>query len=128
MTGFGAASDELYDKAIIDLVDPLLPTRAHAIVQLSSLIEKKNPKATENVDKLIDIFLENLYHDDSYIYLASIKALTSVSQHYHEIVIPRLAREFANFSNVTKESKIGSRSNGMFELFFLFLEICRLGK
>ena len=104
--------DKVYDTAIMDLVDPLIPTRAHAIVQLSSLLARKNPKAIENVNTLIDIFLENLCHDDSYIYLASIRALASASLRCHEAVIPRLAQEFANFPTLSKEGKATANCPG----------------
>jgi len=108
-SGLHDMDDKVYETAMKDLVDPLIPSRAHAIVQLSSLLEKKNPKAIGNVNMLIDIFLENLCHDDSYIYLASIRALASASFHFHEAVIPRLGQEFANFPTLSKE---GNRRYG----------------
>lgn len=108
---YDAASDEAYDAAIRDLTDKILPTRGHAIIQLSQLLEKGNEKAEHNVQILIDIFMDNLLHDDSYIYLASIRALTSVSQKHHQVVIPRLAKEFATFTNEVNNSGIGFPGN-----------------
>lgn len=121
---FDIKSDEAYDAAIKDLVDPLLPTRGHAIIQLSNLLDKRNPKATRNVELLCDVFMENLQHDDSYIYLASIRALTSVSQSQHQIVVPRLAKEFAGFSNEANNGDVFLESFlnvNVANLYFLYI-------
>ena len=117
-------SDEIYDTAMSDLVDPLLPTRAHAIIQLSSLLEKKNPKAMANVNTLIDIFLDNLFHDDTYIYLTAIRALTCASLQFHEMVIPRLAKEFANLPKSSKEEKPIGQSMGIMKMIFVVVLSC----
>ena len=107
-------SNAAYDTTMNDLVDPLLPTRAHAIVELSTLLKNRNPKAMANIEILTDIFMENLYHEDSYIYLASIRALMSVALTYHQFVIPRLAKEFAGLSDLAKGGRNGLTFNGLF--------------
>lgn len=84
-----------FDVAFTQLCDPFLPVRGHAIMKLGSLLRQRDPKALESTDALLKIFLEQLSHDDSYIYLAAIQGLVSLADTRADIVIPRLAREFA---------------------------------
>ncbi len=84
---------------MVELSDPLIPVRGHSLLQLSRLIEARNPKALSNIEKLLNIFMDNLCHDDTYIYLAAVQGLVSLSQFKHEVVVPHLAKEFAMFGN-----------------------------
>ena len=69
-------SDEIlnddYDKAIRDLKDPLIPVRAHGMVVLRKLVEKKNEKCLNNVNFLMEQFIKGLKSEDSYLYLGLI--------------------------------------------------------
>ena len=85
-----------FDEAFAQLCDPLLPIRGHAIMKLASLIHHRDPKAVDTTDTLLKIFLEQLTHDDSYIYLAAIQGLVSLADVRADTVIPQLAREFAS--------------------------------
>jgi hypothetical protein len=44
------------DKALADLVDPLLPVRAHGIITLTKLIENRHPEVSIKKDFLLCIF------------------------------------------------------------------------
>ena len=90
-----AASE--FDEAFAQLCDPFLPVRGHAIMKLASLLHQRDPKAMESTDTLLKIFLEQLSHDDSYIYLAAIQGLVSLADIRADTVVPRLAHEFATF-------------------------------
>ena len=84
-----------FDEAFSQLCDPLLPVRGHAMIQLALLLRQRDPKAVQATDTLLKIFLEQLLHDDSYIYLAAIQGLVSLADVRADMVIPRLACEFA---------------------------------
>ena len=97
-----------FDVAFTELCDPFLPVRGHAIMKLASLLRQRDPKAMESTDALLKIFLEQLSHDDSYIYLAAIKGLVSLADIRADVVIPRLAREFAI---CRMEASVGNAKN-----------------
>ena len=61
------------------------------MIQLAMLLRQRDPKAVQATDTLLKIFLEQLSHDDSCIYLAAIQGLVSLA----DMVIPRLACEFS---------------------------------
>ena len=84
-----------FDEAFSQLCDPLLPVRGHAMIQLAMLLRQRDPKAVQATDTLLKIFLEQLSHDDSYIYLAAIQGLVSLADVRADVVIPQLACEFA---------------------------------
>lgn len=47
VTKTSSASKSLFDKAMDNLCDPLLPVRGHALLELTKLIESKNTEAME---------------------------------------------------------------------------------
>ncbi|KAK2560130.1 Transport and Golgi organization protein 6-like protein [Acropora cervicornis] len=106
-----------FDVAFTELCDPFLPVRGHAIMKLASLLRQRDPKAMESTDTLLKIFLEQLSHDDSYIYLAAIKGLVSLADIRADVVIPRLAREFAICrmeASVGNAKKNGDKEKGCY--------------
>lgn len=88
-------SSSAFDEAFSQLCDPLLPVRGHAMIQLALLLRQRDPKAVQATDTLLKIFLEQLSHDDSYIYQAAIQGLVSLADVRADMVMPRLACEFA---------------------------------
>ena len=103
-------SSSTFDEAFSQLCDPLLPVRGHAMIQLALLLHQRDPKAVQATDTLLKIFLEQLSHDDSYIYLAAIQGLVSLADVRADMVMPRLACEFAmyqkeagNIAGMTKD-------------------------
>ncbi|XP_065651569.1 transport and Golgi organization protein 6 homolog isoform X2 [Hydra vulgaris] len=89
------SSEVAYHDAMKDLLDPLLPTRGHALFQLSKLLQKRNKLAVKNCDKLLDIFEANLSHEDTYLYLASLEGLLALVDLNHKRVLPVLCQKFA---------------------------------
>ena len=103
-------SSSAFDEAFSQLCDPLLPVRGHAMIQLALLLRQRDPKAVQATDTLLKIFLEQLSHGDSYIYLAAIQGLVSLADVRADMVMPRLACEFAmyqkeagNIAGMTKD-------------------------
>ena len=87
-------SEECYREALSDLADPLLPTRGHALKQLSKLLRHRNKWAMDDRDKIFEIFETNLTEADTYLYLAAVDGLTSLADVYHKTVIPLLCQRF----------------------------------
>ncbi|KAJ7372782.1 Transport and Golgi organization protein 6 [Desmophyllum pertusum] len=108
-----------FDEAFAQLCDPLLPIRGHAIMKLASLIHHRHPKAVDTTDTLLKIFLEQLTHDDSYIYLAAIQGLVSLADVRADTVIPQLAREFASCrkeaADITTRTTKGVNEKGYYK-------------
>lgn len=117
-----------FDKAIANLADPLLPVRAHGIIALTKLIERRHPDATMKKDFLLCVFQvcsifhvfydfacivnfsllkmilsmqENLSHDDSFIYLAAINGICAMSSTFPDKVIEILVQEFVGMTQQT---------------------------
>lgn len=97
-----------FDEAFAQLCDALVPVRGHAMIKLASFLRRRDPKAMESADTLLKIFLEQLSHDDSYIYLAAIQGLVSLADIRADTVIPRLTHEFATCrKDMTAEAREG---------------------
>ncbi|XP_018404878.1 PREDICTED: transport and Golgi organization protein 6 homolog [Cyphomyrmex costatus] len=101
-----------FDQALRDLADPLLPVRAHGLVELTKLIETKDSYAVARNAIILRLFEENLKHEDSFIYLASINGLCALATAFPEKVIETLMLEYidmpkrAAISEITIETRI----------------------
>ncbi|XP_019791176.1 hyaluronan synthase 3 isoform X2 [Tursiops truncatus] len=69
----GSITTEQLQEALLSAYDPQIPARAAALRTLSRWIEQREPKALEMQEKLLKIFLENLEHEDTFIYLSAIQ-------------------------------------------------------
>ncbi|XP_012523999.1 transport and Golgi organization protein 6 homolog [Monomorium pharaonis] len=107
-----SSSSEKFDEALKDLTDPLLPVRAHGLVALTKLIETKDCYTVERNAIVLRLFQENLKHEDSFIYLASINGLCTLATTYPEKVIETLMLEYIDMpkrvavSEITVETRI----------------------
>lgn len=93
----GDEAESLFRNAMKELLDPLLPVRAHALRQLTSLVQTKDLEAISNSEKLLLIFRQQLEHSDSYVYLAAINGLVALGDKFPDQVVDTLCREFALF-------------------------------
>lgn len=64
-----------YERALNDIKNPLIPIVAHGLVSLRKLVDLKNKDCVENTDSLVEIVMNCLKHNDSYVYLAAINCL-----------------------------------------------------
>ena len=69
----------LYQQAVQEVSDPLLPVKGHGLVSLIKLIESKDEEALSNTHSLLSLFTEYLKHEDSYLYLAAINGLVALA-------------------------------------------------
>ncbi|MGH0143878.1 UNVERIFIED_CONTAM: hypothetical protein FKN15_005004 [Acipenser sinensis] len=58
------------------------------------MVENRNDEALHNQDKLLTLFLENLEHSDSFVYLSAIQGLTMFSDVFPEQILLRMLKEF----------------------------------
>ncbi|CAH1779818.1 unnamed protein product [Owenia fusiformis] len=103
-----ASDDELFQQAVEELKDPLVPVQGHALISLTRQIQKRTPATLCKQDWLFETFKGCLKHDDTYIYLSAINGLVSLSNSCHDKVVPLLVNEFSQKSdnNITMETRI----------------------
>ncbi|XP_032467743.1 transport and Golgi organization protein 6 homolog isoform X2 [Phocoena sinus] len=90
----GSITTEQLQDALLSAYDPQIPTRAAALRTLSRWIEQREPKALEMQEKLLKIFLENLEHEDTFIYLSAIQGVALLSDVYPEKILPGLLAQY----------------------------------
>ncbi|CAG5116369.1 unnamed protein product [Candidula unifasciata] len=95
------------EKALEDLCDPLLPVKGHGLISLARMVEDRDGEVKDKQEMLLKIFLENIAHADSYIYLAAVNGLAALSDLYPDQVIPCLTSEFRSMCAKTHSSKSG---------------------
>nr|KAF6411924.1 transport and golgi organization 6-like protein [Rousettus aegyptiacus] len=69
----GSITTEQLQEVLLSAYDPQIPTRAAALRTLSRWIEQREARALEVQEKLLKIFLENLEHEDTFVYLSAIQ-------------------------------------------------------
>ncbi|XP_077888711.1 transport and Golgi organization protein 6 homolog isoform X4 [Ictidomys tridecemlineatus] len=70
---FGSITTEQFQEILLSAYDPQIPARAAALRTLSCWIEQREAKVLESQEQLLKIFLENLEHEDSFVYLSAIQ-------------------------------------------------------
>lgn len=100
-----------YQMAMQDTNDPLIPLKGHGIIALTKLIDKRDQEALANLHNLLSLFVKFLHNSDSYVYLAAIKGLVSLSAvpSARDSVISFLCQEYAQFSGPSVSSQDTAR-------------------
>ncbi|CAH2104448.1 unnamed protein product [Euphydryas editha] len=88
-----------YENALSYTYDKLLPVRAHGIIEMTKLIDKADPETISKRHYLFCLFQEQLRDSDSYLYLAAINGLASLSMYCTSEALTLLCREFLYVSN-----------------------------
>ncbi|KAJ0181977.1 hypothetical protein K1T71_002699 [Dendrolimus kikuchii] len=104
------------EKAISDVFDDLLPVRAHGIIELTKLIDLKDPESLSKKHYIFCVFQEQLKDPDSYIYLAAINGLASLCTHCTEDVLQVLCKEFLQVSNENTSIDTSDAENNLAKL------------
>ncbi|NXT23245.1 TNG6 protein, partial [Syrrhaptes paradoxus] len=60
-------------ELLVSAYDPQPPGRAAALRHLASLIAQRDPEALRLQEKLLQVFLENVQHEDAFVYLSAIQ-------------------------------------------------------
>ncbi|XP_062923363.1 transport and Golgi organization protein 6 homolog [Mobula hypostoma] len=74
--------------------DTEVSARAAALRTLTQMVRQHNSEALSNQEKVLTVFLENLSHEDSFVYLSAIQGLSVLSDVYPARILPRLLREY----------------------------------
>ncbi|XP_038211438.1 transport and Golgi organization protein 6 [Zerene cesonia] len=88
-----------YGKALSNVLDSLLPVRAHGIMELTKLIEAADPETISKRHYVFCLLQEQLKDLDSYVYLAAINGIASLATHFTEDVLGLLCKEFLQISS-----------------------------
>ncbi|XP_040838404.1 transport and Golgi organization protein 6 homolog [Ochotona curzoniae] len=92
----GGVTTEQLQELVLSAYDPQIPTRAAALRTLSHWIEQREAKALETQEKLLQIFLENLEHEDTFVYLSAIQGVALLSDVYPEKILVDLLAQYDN--------------------------------
>ncbi|XP_061863205.1 transport and Golgi organization protein 6 homolog isoform X1 [Colius striatus] len=60
-------------ELLVSAFEPQPPARAAALRSLTGLITQREPEALRRQDELLQVFLENLQHEDAFVYLSAIQ-------------------------------------------------------
>ncbi|XP_071448061.1 transport and Golgi organization protein 6 homolog [Hetaerina americana] len=89
-----------FEEALAMTQENAVHLKGHALIMLSKLLSCKDPATLRHQTTLLQIFQENLKHDDSYIYLAAINGLEKLGYLFPDQVLETLSDEFAEISVV----------------------------
>ncbi|KAM9509189.1 transport and Golgi organization protein 6 homolog isoform 2-T2 [Guaruba guarouba] len=81
-------------ELLVSAYDPQPPSRAAALRCLTSLITQRDPEALRLQEKLLQVFLENVQHEDAFVYLSAIQGIALLSSEYPERILPILLAEY----------------------------------
>ncbi|XP_073461676.1 transport and Golgi organization protein 6 homolog [Aquarana catesbeiana] len=76
--------------------DGNVPTRAAALRTLTRLLEQRHPKVTEHREQVMQLFLDNLEQEDSFVYLSAIQGVAVLSGYIPDRVLPILLTQYNN--------------------------------
>ncbi|KAG5848544.1 hypothetical protein ANANG_G00099580 [Anguilla anguilla] len=83
-----------FSECLLEACDPDVPTRAVALRSLTRALQERRPEALQAQDRVLTLFLENLNHEDSFVYLSAIQGLAVLADSSPETVLQRLLEEF----------------------------------
>ncbi|XP_053127528.1 transport and Golgi organization protein 6 homolog [Hemicordylus capensis] len=91
-------------ELLLSVCDPDVPARAAALRTLSGLIEQRDPEALERREKLLQVFVENLEHEDSFVYLSAIQGVALLADASPEQVLPCLLAQYGGAQPDTRKA------------------------
>ncbi|KAI8583639.1 hypothetical protein K450DRAFT_222092 [Umbelopsis ramanniana AG] len=92
------SSIDTYKQAMEALRDELMPVRAHGMGMLKNMVLAKDPLVAEGkgLDEVLDIFVNMVQDDDSFIYLNAVKGLCALTDVHGNKIITKLAKIYAD--------------------------------
>ncbi|NXR93410.1 TNG6 protein, partial [Hypocryptadius cinnamomeus] len=81
-------------ELLVSAYDPQPPSRAAALRRLASLVTQRDPEALRLQEKLLQVFLENVQHEDAFVYLSAIQGVALLSSEYPERILPVLLAQY----------------------------------
>uniref|UniRef100_A0A7N8YC88 Transport and golgi organization 6 homolog (Drosophila) n=1 Tax=Mastacembelus armatus TaxID=205130 RepID=A0A7N8YC88_9TELE len=98
-------SNKPFSDWLLEACDPDIPTRAFALRVLTQKMQNRNMEALQDQEKVFMLFLENLEHEDSFIYLSAIRGLAALADSYPERILTRLLKDFQHGPSLSTSSK-----------------------
>ncbi|KAM6936870.1 transport and Golgi organization protein 6 homolog [Xenentodon cancila] len=90
---------------LLEACDPNVPTRALALRILTQMVRDKEPEYIQAQDKVLMLFLENLEHEDSFVYLSAIQGLAALADSYPDQILDRLLKDFQHGPSLPSSDK-----------------------
>lgn len=89
---------QIYQKALKLLQDPILPVRAHGLLLLRQLVAPKS-KSAQIIDpafipSILSIFRQTIQDDDSYIFLNAVQGLAAMADKLGKEIIRGLVQDY----------------------------------
>uniref|UniRef100_A0A8C4ZJM2 Transport and golgi organization 6 homolog n=1 Tax=Gadus morhua TaxID=8049 RepID=A0A8C4ZJM2_GADMO len=94
---------------LLEACDPDVPTRAVALRRLTRMVTERLPAALQAEERVLVLFLENLEHDDTFVYLSAIQGLAALADSFPERILERLLGEFRGPSRPDREHALETR-------------------
>ncbi|XP_041652098.1 transport and Golgi organization protein 6 homolog [Cheilinus undulatus] len=94
-----------FSECMLEACDPDVPTRAFALRVLTQMVQNKIPEAIQNQEKVLTLYLENLEHEDSFVYLSAIQGLFVLADSYPERILERLFKDFQHGPSLPTSKK-----------------------
>ncbi|KAJ7904493.1 hypothetical protein B0H14DRAFT_2663092 [Mycena olivaceomarginata] len=93
-------TQEIYQKALKLLQDPILPVRAHGLLLLRQLVTPQAGQGAKMSDPalipaILSIFLQSVQDDDSYMFLNAVQGLAAMVDTYGKDVLRGLVKEYS---------------------------------
>ncbi|EXX51541.1 uncharacterized protein OCT59_008288 [Rhizophagus irregularis] len=87
-----------YQEAMDALQDEILPIKARGIVILKEMVLEKDPLMNEdvNLNRVLDIFIQMIQDEESFIYLNAVKGLSSLTDIHGEKIMRKLMTIYSN--------------------------------
>ncbi|XP_077452713.1 transport and Golgi organization protein 6 homolog [Stigmatopora argus] len=93
-------SDCLNEACDIDV-----PTRAIALRTLTQMLQSRDQETVQAQEKVLILFLENLEHEDSFVYLSAIQGLASLADAYPTRILETLLKNFQHGPSLSTSKK-----------------------
>ncbi|NWS84190.1 TNG6 protein, partial [Toxostoma redivivum] len=91
-------------ELLVSAYDPQPPSRAAALRHLASLVTQRDPEALRLQEKLLQVFLENVQHEDAFVYLSAIQGIALLSSEYPERILPVLLSQYERPAQGTEDA------------------------
>ncbi|KAJ1642392.1 hypothetical protein LPJ64_005764, partial [Coemansia asiatica] len=94
--------------ALRDVRSPLVPVQAHGVLELRNLVLSRSPiLTTDRVDAAVNVFLEMLASDDTYLHLNAIRGLSALTDTSGDRFIPQLISLYTSSQSLDECLRIG---------------------
>ncbi|XP_057691882.1 transport and Golgi organization protein 6 homolog isoform X2 [Corythoichthys intestinalis] len=105
MEGENSSSSKSFSDCLREACDPDVPTRAIALRTLTQMVQSKDRETVQAQEKVLILFLENLEHEDSFVYLSAIQGLAALADAYPARILERLLENFQHGPLLSKSKK-----------------------